>query len=55
MFGQPDAVRTSWQTRWDEKEKAKNCVRCGKCEAACPQHLPIRDRLAQLQSELDAL
>jgi hypothetical protein len=55
MFGQTDAVRTSWQTRWDEKEKAKNCVRCGKCEAACPQHLPIRDRLAQLQSELDAL
>jgi hypothetical protein len=55
MFGQTDAIRTSWQTRWDEKEKAKNCVRCGKCEAACPQHLPIRDRLAQLQSELDAL
>lgn len=30
---------------------AQELERCGKCEAACQQHLPIRDRLA----ELDAL
>jgi hypothetical protein len=55
MFGQVDNIRNSWNNRWDEKEKAKNCVRCGKCEKACPQKLPIRDCLAQLQSELDSL
>lgn len=28
--------------------KASSCVRCGKCEKVCPQHLPIRDLLAQV-------
>ena len=38
-----------------DSEKALHCVRCGKCEAVCPQKLPIRDSLAQLQKELDTL
>lgn len=28
--------------------KASNCVKCGKCEAVCPQHLPIRDLLVDV-------
>ena len=35
--------------------KAHECIGCGKCETACPQHLPIRNALAQLQQELDQL
>ena len=55
MFSQKDAVKTQWTTRFPDSEKALHCVRCGKCEAVCPQKLPIRASLAQLQKELDAL
>ncbi len=55
MFGQPEAIKHQWEARFPDAEKASQCVRCGKCEAACPQHLPIRNALAQLQQELDQL
>ena len=28
--------------------KASACIKCGKCEAACPQHLPIRELLVKV-------
>lgn len=28
--------------------KASECIKCGKCEHVCPQHLPIRDLLQQV-------
>ena len=55
MFGQPEAIKHQWEDHFPDAEKASHCVRCGKCEAACPQHLPIRNALAQLQQELDQL
>ncbi len=29
--------------------KASDCIKCGKCEAACPQHLKIRDMLVRVK------
>ena len=55
MFGQPEAIKAQWTARFPDSEKASHCVRCGKCETVCPQELPIRTALAQLQTELDAL
>lgn len=33
--------------------KAKDCVGCGQCEEVCPQHLQIRELLAEASGHLD--
>lgn len=33
--------------------KASDCIKCGKCEHACPQHLPIRELLKDVAKEFD--
>ena len=55
MFQQPEAIKAQWTLQFPDNEKASRCIRCGKCEAMCPQKLPIRASLARLQEELDAL
>ncbi len=33
--------------------KASECIKCGKCEKVCPQHLKIRDLLVQVKEEFE--
>ena len=33
--------------------KASDCIKCGKCEKVCPQHLPIRKLLTDIADEFD--
>lgn len=33
--------------------KASDCIKCGKCEQICPQHLPIRKLLSDVSAQFD--
>lgn len=33
--------------------RASDCIKCGKCESVCPQHLKIRELLSQVAKEFD--
>lgn len=36
----------------EEAERAGQCRRCGKCETACPQQLPIREKLHEIAARM---
>ncbi len=33
--------------------KASSCIKCGRCEKSCPQHLPIRSLLEEVANEFE--
>lgn len=37
----------AWQVERHGKRPADECIKCGRCEQACPQHIKIRDELAR--------
>lgn len=54
MYQNYNVVKRHWEIDLGDAGQAKNCIKCGKCEAACPQHLHIREDLERAQADLDA-
>lgn len=53
MYQNYNMVKESWENRLGDGKQAKNCVKCGKCEKACPQKLSIREDLAKVQQDME--
>ena len=51
MYSNERNLQGSWKGM-EEKERASACQKCGKCEKACPQHLPIREKLAEIAERM---
>ena len=42
-----------YEIHTEDGPKASDCIKCGMCEKACPQHLKIRDLLARVEAEFE--
>jgi len=53
MYQNYNMVKGQWENSLGEEKQAKNCIKCGKCEAVCPQKIQIRADLEKVQADLD--
>lgn len=53
MYQNYNMVKWSWEKNLGDAKQAKNCIKCGKCEQACPQKIQIRADLEKVQADLD--
>ena len=52
--GQIDRAAEDYRAATADGAKASDCIACGACESACPQHLPIPDLLRDCAQTLEA-
>ena len=47
LYGSKEFAQTqeNWQVAMHGLKPAKDCLKCGKCEKVCPQHIAIREEL----------
>lgn len=54
LYGDKDAAlgQENWLVGKHGKKRADQCIKCGKCEEACPQHIKIRENLEEVKRVL---
>ena len=53
VYNQIEGAKRSYGWATDGKGKASDCIQCGQCEGACPQHLPIISLLQKCVENLE--
>ena len=48
MYDDLKSARFSYNIHIKEHYRASRCIQCGKCEQACPQHIPIAEKLKEV-------
>ena len=51
VFNTLDSYKEKYAAIVEKGEGANNCVKCGLCEKQCPQHIAIREKLAEIHKE----
>lgn len=54
MYQNYGLVKREWERELGESRQAKCCIKCGRCEALCPQKISIRADLERVQADMDA-
>lgn len=54
LYGDKSAAKhqENWLVNMHGKKRAAECVKCGKCEKVCPQHIAIRNELVKVSRAL---
>ena len=54
LYGNLDMAKhqQEWLVNNHGLKTASECIRCGKCEEACPQHIHIREELEKVAKAL---
>lgn len=54
MYGDKNFAKHQehWLVKMHGKNPANDCIKCGKCEQVCPQHIPIRKELVRVTNEI---
>ena len=52
-FGETDRAHNYYEKLVKNSGRAADCIACGQCESACPQHLPIIQLMEEASKELD--
>ena len=54
LYGDKAAAKSqeNWLVNLHDRKPAADCVKCGACEKACPQHIRIRDELEKAAKAL---
>ena len=54
LYGNLESAKNNehWFVAGQGHKRANECIKCGKCEQACPQHIKIRDELVRVADTL---